>query len=508
MLWLCLLFPIGLYSSRVDPCAELCNNDGPLLCPGGSWTKESGTCHGYVFRGDTSLGDYCYHSAETSASCPSSGEPVRPEDVGRLFDARAMNTLANVLSDFVYVEELCLYVDHLPGLISSVVGDSMHLSALDFWLQVNGSRLLDAAETTSSCQQGLVASLLTLVTEAPHALDDPSSFSSAIGFTLFCRENKELLRWLITRTPARWPNLPRFAPYLFNTVSLRRRAVATMIYTHQVEQGILNTSQGPCEPLGDVFTQRVGTDYYELDLKLPLTPQTRVELAGVGECIGLSLLYNAPIDRLLPQWFFGKLLNNRTTVSDVEADDPALYRTLRDAERGGAHVVRYSLRLNMDDPAPTVAEYVENQLAQLTPPESEERFVAIRQGLNSVAPIDRLVTIVSAADVKTLVLDDPGVPVDDLIAHSIIHTDDMHIVQWLWDWLRESPVATRRDFLNFVTGRTHLPLDGMAAMPRRISISVSTVQTARGDPNRFRLELPRYTSPAQLAADLVGVISP
>jgi hypothetical protein len=162
----------------------------------------------------------------------------------------------------------------------------------------------------------------------------------------------------------------------------------------------------------------------------------------------------------------------------------------------------------MDYPAPTVAEYVENQLAQLTPPESEERFVAIRQGLNSVAPIDRLVTIVSAADVKTLVLDDPGVPVDDLIAHSIIHTDDMHIVQWLWDWLRESPVATRRDFLNFVTGRTHLPLDGMAAMPRRISISVSTVQTARGDPNRFRLELPRYTSPAQLAADLVGVISP
>jgi hypothetical protein len=68
-----------------DPCTDLCNRDGPAVCTGGSWTKSNGHCHGYVFRGDPSTGDYCYHSALTAATCPSKDKiAVKALDAARL----------------------------------------------------------------------------------------------------------------------------------------------------------------------------------------------------------------------------------------------------------------------------------------------------------------------------------------------------------------------------------------------------------------------------------------
>ena len=58
-----------------NPCAELCEFDGPQICTGGSWIKGD-VCHGYLYRGDPMNRDYCYHTVETAASCPSTGLPV------------------------------------------------------------------------------------------------------------------------------------------------------------------------------------------------------------------------------------------------------------------------------------------------------------------------------------------------------------------------------------------------------------------------------------------------
>ena len=70
----------------IDPCTRLCSFDGPSICTGGSWDKN-GVCHRYMYRGDPARGDYCYHTAETAASCPSSGAThVKTADVAGLLN--------------------------------------------------------------------------------------------------------------------------------------------------------------------------------------------------------------------------------------------------------------------------------------------------------------------------------------------------------------------------------------------------------------------------------------
>ena len=87
-------FPVAFlavtFVSATDPCKELCASDGPEICTGGSFNKR-GVCHRYLFVGNPTNGVYCYHTAETVASCPSNGVPVSVEDVPSLL-ARASTT--------------------------------------------------------------------------------------------------------------------------------------------------------------------------------------------------------------------------------------------------------------------------------------------------------------------------------------------------------------------------------------------------------------------------------
>lgn len=78
-----LLISIIAFASASGPCEDLCAFDGPERCPNGSWSKGV-VCHGYVYRGDPSVRNYCYHTAATAATCPAGGEPVRPQHVAGL----------------------------------------------------------------------------------------------------------------------------------------------------------------------------------------------------------------------------------------------------------------------------------------------------------------------------------------------------------------------------------------------------------------------------------------
>jgi hypothetical protein len=64
-----------------DWCRELCRIDGEL-CLDGSW-NEGKKCHAYVFKGDVTGYDYCYHVKRTRVTCPS-GKPVTVVDAERL----------------------------------------------------------------------------------------------------------------------------------------------------------------------------------------------------------------------------------------------------------------------------------------------------------------------------------------------------------------------------------------------------------------------------------------
>ena len=78
----CLLIPV----ISADFCTELCNNDGPAICTGGSYDKK-GTCHAYFFVG-ASRTEYCFHTSATASACPDTGAKVRVIDVPRLLSQR------------------------------------------------------------------------------------------------------------------------------------------------------------------------------------------------------------------------------------------------------------------------------------------------------------------------------------------------------------------------------------------------------------------------------------
>jgi hypothetical protein len=65
-------------------CRRLCIFDGPGVCTHGSELTLENICNRYLFRGDPSLNDYCYHTPLTQTSCPATGLPITPRDVGRL----------------------------------------------------------------------------------------------------------------------------------------------------------------------------------------------------------------------------------------------------------------------------------------------------------------------------------------------------------------------------------------------------------------------------------------
>ena len=73
-------------ASSQDPCRQLCLRDGPSVCSGGSWTKSGAVCHGYFFRDNPALNDYCYHTSASGSTCPATGAPVRVVDAVRLLD--------------------------------------------------------------------------------------------------------------------------------------------------------------------------------------------------------------------------------------------------------------------------------------------------------------------------------------------------------------------------------------------------------------------------------------
>ena len=74
-----------------DPCKDLCSRDGRTICTKGSWT-DRGVCFGYLFKNDPATGEYCYHTPETAASCPSTGIPVTPAHALILLGASAPQT--------------------------------------------------------------------------------------------------------------------------------------------------------------------------------------------------------------------------------------------------------------------------------------------------------------------------------------------------------------------------------------------------------------------------------
>lgn len=265
MLLISALFSVAMGAAQIDPCALLCNRDGPAVCTGGSWTKIDGTCHAYVFRGDSTGTDYCYHTTASAAACPAGGPSVRSADVDRLMRADATTSaprystppstqtprdhrpettvptpsaeadspirrderFASFLAAFnvEQVEDLCAAFHNIEGCIrgGSRDADLSGVDPVEYWNRVNGPRLLEMAARPSSCRQALVRAMLLLATRIVHSVPPSASsgFVQASGLSRFCIFHSHVLQAAVEQDGNLGPIVADFFPTLFNTRSRR-----------------------------------------------------------------------------------------------------------------------------------------------------------------------------------------------------------------------------------------------------------------------------------------------
>ena len=236
------LFTVAYGAAPRDPCTELCNRNGPAVCTGGSWTKPDGTCQAYLYRGDPSGSDYCYHTAASAATCPGRGRSVRAADVARLLGggadvappapatttrapvtapapiagppvALADDRLASLLAVFGIheVEQLCGFTDALPDIVIGAVAGrvSSGLPQAAYWDRIKGAQFLAMASVPSSCQMALVKNALVLAI----------GVGAPAGLPEFCTQNAVAIRRLFEQDLSFQPGFGPFAQVAVATVT-------------------------------------------------------------------------------------------------------------------------------------------------------------------------------------------------------------------------------------------------------------------------------------------------
>jgi hypothetical protein len=201
------------------------------------------------------------------------------------------------------------------------------------------------------------------------------------------------------------------------------------------------------------------------------------------------------------------------TLGDVRQDEPGMHRTIVSVYHGDEATLRVALTLEDDEPLPARNEYVANVLRQVVSVDMDARLAVIRDGFTSLIPLGPLQSTATVDVLQRLVYGAPEISVDDLMAHTSypgeLFTAASPQIQWMWSWLRRSDNDVRRKFLNFVTGLSQLPVEGMAGLGMRLVIARSYHADlgARSHTCSFQLELPVYSSPAQLEEYMLAAIS-
>ena len=133
-----------------------------------------------------------------------------------------------------------------------------------------------------------------------------------------------------------------------------------------------------------------------------------------------------------------------------------------------------------DEDLPAPEMYVESELDQFAPREANNRFAAIREGLNRIIPINALKMSADPIHLAKILLGSPSVDVAQMRAFTNVRgrgwgqLDISRQVEWLWQWLEAQPDPIKHRFVRYVTGLSQLPINGFAGLPNPYRITIQT----------------------------------
>ncbi|KAJ7505267.1 hypothetical protein B0H11DRAFT_1851467 [Mycena galericulata] len=253
----------------------------------------------------------------------------------------------------------------------------------------------------------------------------------------------------------------------------------------------------------------------------------------IGRCLGLAIFHRRFLDAYFVPSFYKMILGKAMALSDLEAVDADLHRSLNwmlgnditdvldetftmTEERFGEHV---TIELKPDGGDVPVTEenkkeYVDAVVSYRISRRVKSQFDAFMEGLLELVPSE-LINVFDERELELLIGGMAEIDMDDWTKFTDYRgyekTDQ--VIEWFWQCIRSWPAERKSRLLQFTTGTSRVPVNGFKDLqgsdgPRRFTIERS------GDPHGLprshtcfnRLDLPPYQDYESLETKLIFAI--
>ncbi|KAI8992586.1 hypothetical protein BDB01DRAFT_738685 [Pilobolus umbonatus] len=255
----------------------------------------------------------------------------------------------------------------------------------------------------------------------------------------------------------------------------------------------------------------------------------------VGRVIGKAIYDGRLLDAYFTRSFYKLLLNRSVDYRDVEAVDPAYYRSLEWLlENDLTDIIDLTFSVETDDFGTTkivdlkpdgrnipVTEANKQEYVSLV---TEHRLVltikdqvnAFKQGFYEIIP-DQLIQIFNEQELELLISGLPDIDIDEWKANTVYegYTLSSPQIQWFWRAVRSFDHEERAKLLQFSTGTSKVPLEGFGQLQGSNGVQKFQIHKEFGDTNRLpsahtcfnQIDLPQYSCYEDLRSCLFKAIS-
>ena len=178
-----------------------------------------------------------------------------------------------------------------------------------------------------------------------------------------------------------------------------------------------------------------------------------------------------------PLRYYAALLGRRLTLPDIRLEDPRLHQSYTQTLEMDVHPIE-----GTEWTPEERKEYVSDQMDPFEAnPLIRARLELMRETF--YATVGDIDSVISPTDLRTVLIGSPNIDIQALRAHATNDLDpraigDKHRVDWLWEILEEFDAQQRTMFMEFVTGSSRVPIEGIKDFKVHV-IMTATYETAR-----------------------------
>ncbi|KAF8442842.1 hypothetical protein L210DRAFT_3611380 [Boletus edulis BED1] len=264
-----------------------------------------------------------------------------------------------------------------------------------------------------------------------------------------------------------------------------------------------------------------------------INPEHLTYFKFIGRIMGLAIFHRRFLDAYFVLSFYKTILGKKTSLSDLEAVDVDLHRSLvwmlknditdvldetfSVTEDRFGEIIDVELKPNGAHITVTEEnkkEYVEAVVEYRTKTRIREQSTALLNGFREIIPSE-LIDVFDERELELLIGGMSEIDTDDWISYTDYRgyekTDQ--VIEWFWQCIRSWPTERKARLLQFATGTSRVPVNGFKDLqgsdgPRRFTIDKS------GDPSQLprshtcfnRIELPPYEDYESLERKLTYAI--